>query len=119
MSHYNPRLQEYLARAEFAGIPPGMAAGEAVNPVCRDRVRIAVTQSPIGTIAEARFEVTGCAPTIAAAARLCERVRGQTSAQALAIDPEGLAADLGGDAAGKRHAFEVVLEALRRAVRAG
>jgi nitrogen fixation NifU-like protein len=118
MIHYNPLLTPYLGRPEFAGSPAGAPVGDAVNPVCRDRVRLAVKLGADRVIVECRFEATGCPPTLAAAARLCERVRGLSTAEATAITPDSLADDLGGVPGGKRHAFEVALEALRAAIAA-
>ena len=93
--------------------PSGRA--RAANPVCGDEV-LATTRVEEGVVLEVRYRVRGCHATIAAMSVLSERVRGRAAADAASITPEELMGWFEGFPSGKRHAAEVAVLAVRRAL---
>lgn len=55
------------------------------NPLCGDKVTVYLGTGPGGVIADAAFEATGCAISLASASMLTEQVRGRTGAGALTL----------------------------------
>ena len=118
---YGQIIAEHFRRPRNHGPLPGAhASAEGSNPLCGDRVRVAVTLHDAGlTIAEARFVANACAICVASASLLTERVRGMgRDAAALVTEAEVIGA-LGAEIpAARRRCATLPLEALRRAVAA-
>lgn len=113
---YSDAVLDHFRNPRCAGVLTGASAtGRATNPGCGDEVELSVRLEG-GAVAEARFRARGCVALIACASRLAERVRGLPAAQAAALDPTALEADLGGLPPTSRHASRLVLEALRAAL---
>jgi tRNA-specific 2-thiouridylase len=133
-------IQHYLADTSRCGAAPhGGFSGSAGGAPCGDLVRISLlTRSgsldralarhsdpnsiraaggdDAAVIEKATFDAEGCAVTRAAAAAVCELVEGEPILTAAALDPAGIADELGGLAASHRHAAELAADALHRAV---
>ncbi len=82
MDHFNnPRLQGRLDHADFIK--------ESANPLCGDSVIIS-GQIKEGILADVRFESVGCILVQSAASILCERVRGASCDQIIALTENDL-----------------------------
>jgi len=109
-------IEHYLAdgrlRAEpFAGGFDGAAGGAA----CGDLVRFSL-KIERGSVAAISFAAEGCAVARAAAAATAELAEGAVVLEAAVIDPDRVAAELGGVGPQGRHAVELAADALARAL---
>ena len=104
---HNPRGQGRLA-----GWPHAGAAGGAA---CGDLVRMAVRVEG-ERVVEAGFDAKGCGAVTAAASAAVELVEGRPFLEAARVTADGVAGALGGLIPPKRHAAELVADALHRAL---
>lgn len=118
MEPYGSTIAEHFRRPRNHGpLPNATGSAEGVNPLCGDRVRLAVSLDDDGTIVEARFVANACAICVAAASLLTERVRGITGAAARQIEDDEMLLIVGeGVPAARRRCATLPLEALRRAL---
>jgi nitrogen fixation NifU-like protein len=73
--HYkNPRHKKSLEHLPFVQ-----------NPSCGDKVRVAITLGPDGTITETAFDGSGCSISMSSADVLAELLQGKTPREAKAI----------------------------------
>jgi len=107
--------------AEHLHAPKGEGAlrqhphsGAAGGAPCGDLVRIAVRIEG-DRIAEAGFDADGCGAVTAAASAVVERIEGGSFLDACRLDADGLATGLGLTPP-KRHAAELAVDALHRAL---
>ncbi len=113
---YSKVLLDHFGNPRNAGAlrdPDGV--GEAENPVCGDLARISIRVGD-GRVIEARFQTYGCGPSIAAASVGTELVRHMTLKEARAFPPEEIEIALGGLPSDRKHAAQVVAEAIHAAV---
>jgi nitrogen fixation NifU-like protein len=115
---YGSTIAEHFRRPRNQGpLPNATASAEGVNPLCGDRVRLAVSLDENGTITEARFVANACAICVAAASLLTERVRGVAGDAARKIDDDEMLLIVGDRVpAARRKCATLPLEALRRAL---
>jgi CTP:molybdopterin cytidylyltransferase MocA/NifU-like protein involved in Fe-S cluster formation len=116
---YGSRIIEHFRRPRNLGpLPNATAQAEGVNPLCGDRVRVAVALDASGTrIETARFTANACAICVAAGSLLTERLSGLTIVDALALSEGDALAMLGEEVPAARHRCATLpLEALRRAL---
>jgi nitrogen fixation NifU-like protein len=116
---YGTAIAEHFRRPRNYGpLPNASASAEGVNPLCGDRVRVAILFDGAGTtIAEARFTANACAICVASASLLTERLRGLSRDGAAQLSDDDVLATLGsGVPAARRRCATLPLEALRRAV---
>lgn len=114
---YSPTILMHFRRPQnFGALPGADVVGEASNPLCGDRVRIALAIVD-DAIREARFAGDACAICVASASLLTERVRGMTLPVAGRLTDEEVIAALNAeiDPARRRCAL-LPLEALRAAL---
>ena len=113
---YGSVIAEHFRRPRNQGpLPNATASAEAVNPLCGDRIRLAVLVEG-GAIAEARFVANACAICVAAASLLTEHVRGMSPNDATRLDDESVFALVGTVPAGRTRCATLPLESLRRAI---
>jgi nitrogen fixation NifU-like protein len=113
---YGSVIAEHFRRPRNQGpLPNATASAEAVNPLCGDRIRVAVLVDG-GAIVEARFVANACAICVAAASLLTEHVRGMSPGAAARLDDESLLALVGAVPAGRTRCATLPLESLRRAI---
>jgi NifU-like protein involved in Fe-S cluster formation len=117
---YGNIITEHFRRPRNQGaLPNASASAEGVNPLCGDRVRLAVLVDPSGVIAEARFVANACAICVATASLLTERVRRVSREDATNFSDEDLLSLAGGAVpAGRRRCATLPLETLHRALAA-
>jgi nitrogen fixation NifU-like protein len=115
---YGTAIVEHFRRPRNYGtLPNASADAERVNPLCGDRVRVAIFVDSSGIIRNARFTANACAICVAAASLLTERVRDMSSAEAAHLADDAALTMLGGDVPRARHRCATLpVEALRRAV---
>jgi len=115
---YSGVIAEHFRRPRNQGPLPGASAeAEVVNPLCGDRIRVAVVVEG-GSIADARFVANACAICIAAASLLTEHVRGMSPDDAARLGDERVLALIGVVPAGRTRCATLPAEALRRALAA-
>jgi len=115
-STYSDAVMEHFRNPRNCGeLEDASAAGEAVNPLCGDRLRLTLKIGG-GRIVAARFKAFGCVAAIASASRLTEMLEGRTLEQARALTNREVADSLGG-LPGAQQACSVLAEqALREAL---
>jgi len=114
---YGGAITEHFRRPRNYGLlPNATATAECVNPLCGDRVRVAV-QIDSGVISDTRFTANACAICIAAASLLTERLRGMSSPDAARLnDDDALALLESSVPAARRRCATLPLDALHRAL---
>ncbi len=105
----NPRNQGVLGDAN--------ARGFWLNPVCGDTLALSLRIED-GRVAAARFRTEGCTASVAASSLLTEMVTGLTLDEAMALTGDDVSEAIGGLPASKLHSAALVIEGLRRAIRA-
>jgi nitrogen fixation protein NifU and related proteins len=117
---YGSVVREHFRRPRNQGaLPNATRSAEGVNPLCGDRVRIAVTLDERGQIAEARFVANACAICVAAASLLTEHVQQLPASDAMRVSDEEMLMMIGaGVPVGRKRCATLPLEVLRRALAA-
>lgn len=115
---YGSTVLEHFRRPRNQGpMPDASASAEGVNPLCGDRVRMAVMIDARGSIADARFVANACAICVASASLLTERIRGWSRESAASLNDEEVLALIGEAVPpARRRCATLPLEALRRAL---
>jgi NifU-like protein involved in Fe-S cluster formation len=114
---YSDTLKDHLANPRNAGELPGAdACAEQSNPVCGDRLRLALRVRG-GRVEAARFLAYGCPPTLACGSALAEMLEGMTLEEAAGVTRQRIAVALGGLPARKSHAAALAVETLHAALR--
>ncbi len=117
---YSAIILEHFRHPRNRGELPGAdLSGEAHNPLCGDRLRLALRLEN-GVIREARFHADACAICTAAASLLTERISGLAPAAAADLAEAELINALDAEIRPERRRCATLpLEALRAAVEAG
>lgn len=114
---YSAKLTDHLAHPRNAGaLADATAEAELTNPVCGDRLRLALRVSG-PRIEAARFLAYGCPPTLACGSALAEMLEGMTLEEAARLTRQDLARALDGLPPRKQHAAALAIEALHAALR--
>jgi NifU-like protein involved in Fe-S cluster formation len=114
---YSETLKDHLANPRNAGtLADADADAEESNPVCGDRLRLALRLRD-GRIEAARFLAYGCPPTLACGSALAGMLEGLTLEEAARVTRDEVAEAVGGLPARKRHAAALAVETLRAALR--
>ena len=113
---YSDTFKEHLANPRNAGTLEGAdAEAEQVNPVCGDRLRLAL-RVRAGRVEAARFLAYGCPPTLVCGSALAGMLEGMTLDEAARITRAEINAAAGGLPARKQHAAALAYETLRAAL---
>lgn len=100
-------------------LPAGAFTGAAGGAACGDLVRISLALEPghgDGRIADAGFDASGCGAAIAAGSAVVALIRGAALLDAARVGVAEVEAELGGLGRAKRHAAELAVDALHRAL---
>ncbi len=120
MSENREQLSNHLERPLGRGhTPPDAFTGAAGGAACGDLVRISLAvdpDSPEGLIRDAGFDASGCGAAIAAGSAVVALVRQAPLLSAARIGVKDIARELGGLSSAKRHAAELAVDALHRAL---
>src|SRR3954454_15326038 len=111
-AEFHDHLHAPRGKGRLDGWPHAGAAGGAA---CGDLVRMAVRVDG-DRVAEAGFSATGCGAVTAAASAAVELVEGAAFLDAARVTADDVADALGGLIPSKRHAAELVADALHRAL---
>src|SRR5688500_11414543 len=104
------RFTEHFQRPRGAGeLPDATVRVEVENPVCGDRMALALRIDG-GRIAAAAWQVKGCSGAVAAASALWELLQGTTLDAAGRLDRADVEAALGGMPPQKRHGADLAVD---------
>ncbi|HEX8353763.1 MAG TPA: iron-sulfur cluster assembly scaffold protein [Pyrinomonadaceae bacterium] len=113
---YSETLKDHLANPRNAGtLADADAEAEQSNPVCGDRLRLALRLRE-GRVEAARFLAYGCPPTLACGSALAEMLEGISVEEAARITRARIVEAVGGLPARKQHAAALCVETLRAAL---
>lgn len=110
-------LDHFKAPRNAGDLPDATARVEVENPVCGDRLTVAVRVEG-DVLAAVAWRAQGCAGAIAAASAMSELARGRPLADAAGVDRDAIDAALGGLPALKRHGADLAADGLRAALAA-
>ena len=114
---YSDVFKDHLANPRNAGVlEDADAEAEQSNPVCGDRLRLALRLRD-GRVEAARFLAYGCPPTLACGSALAGMLEGMTVEEAARLTRQQIADTAGGLPARKTHAAALALETLHAALR--
>ncbi len=114
---YSPTFKDHLENPRNGGeLADANALGEETNPVCGDRLRLALRIEE-GRIRAARFLAYGCPPTLVCGSILTELISGKTVEETMKLTRKDLINALGGLPSRKHHAAALAIETLRHALR--
>ena len=114
---YSDTFKEHLANPRNAGTLEGAdAEAEQVNPVCGDRLRLALRVRE-GRVEAARFLAYGCPPTIVCGSALAGMLEGMTPEEAARVTRAEITEAAGGLPPRKQHAAALAFETLREVLR--
>src|SRR4051812_40262760 len=108
------RFAEYLGAAR-GHVPARAHTGAAGGAACGDLVRLSIAVEG-DRVRDAGADASGCGAAMACASAAAEIVRGRPVLEAARVSADGIASELGGLSAGKRHAAELAADALHRAL---
>ncbi|WP_051471961.1 tRNA 2-thiouridine(34) synthase MnmA [Patulibacter minatonensis] len=110
------RYEEHLrSPVGLAELPPTGHDGVAGGAACGDLVRLVIRVEG-DRVASAGFVAEGCGALTVCGSVACELLEDATVRDAARISVDGLAEEVGGLHPGKRHAAELVVDALHRAL---
>jgi nitrogen fixation NifU-like protein len=113
---YSPQLLDHFQNPRHAGeISDPDATAEVENPACGDILRLTLKVSD-GRIIAARFKARGCVASMACGSALAEIVTGKSVHEARTIQPEQVAAAVGGLPQASAHAAHLALDVLSAAL---
>src|ERR1043165_2731644 len=113
---YSETFKDHLANPRNAGeVEDADAAAEQSNPVCGDRLKLALRVRG-GRIEAARFLAYGCPPTLACGSAPAPMLEGMTPEEAARISRADIAKAAGGLPARKGHAAALAVETLHAAL---
>ena len=114
---YSETFKDHLTNPRNAGmLADADAEAEQVNPVCGDRLRLALRLRG-KRVEAARFLAYGCPPTLACGSALAGMLEGMTLEEAGRITRGKVAEAAGGLPARKQHAAALAVETLREALK--
>ena len=112
---YSPTLVDHFLNPRNAGMmrqPDAVGEGEYAG--CGDLARVFLRVRD-GRVAEARFQAYGCGPTIAAASAVSELIGLRPVEDLAHLKPEEVERALDGLPEDRKHAADVVVDAVRAA----
>ena len=113
---YSEKFHDYIAHPRNAGeLPDANAVAEETNPVCGDRLRLALRVRD-GFIERARFLAYGCPPTLVCGSALAEMLEGMTIEDANRLTKDKIVGAVGGLPSRKHHAAALAIETLHAAI---
>jgi NifU-like protein involved in Fe-S cluster formation len=113
---YSDLFKDHLSNPRNAGeLADADAVVEQMNPVCGDRLRLALRVRD-NHINAARFLAYGCAPTLACGSALASMLEGMTLEEAARVTRQEIVKAVGGLPARKGHAAALAFETLAEAL---
>lgn len=116
MADQDPRFQEHLRRPKNVGdLADASVVIEVENVACGDTLRLSLKVQK-GVVTAARFRAVGCSAAIAAASVMTDRISGQKTDVARALDAKAIDDALGGLPLAKRHGADLAATGLKAAM---
>jgi len=116
---YSAVFKAHLLNPQRAGeLPDATVVVEETNPVCGDRLRLALRLRD-GRIEAARFLAYGCPPTLACGSMLTDMIEGKDMEEAARITRQEIIRAVEGLPTRKQHAAALAIETLRAALLKG
>ena len=113
---YSTTFKDHIANPRNAGeLENPDAIAEEANPVCGDRLRLALRLRE-GRIEAARFLAYGCPATLVCGSVLTELIIGMTLEGVMGLTRKDLVDAVGGLPSRKQHAAALAIETLRAAL---
>lgn len=113
---YSEIFRDHIAHPRNAGeLPDANATAEETNPVCGDRLRLAMRVRD-GRIEAVRFLAYGCPPTLACGSVLAGMLEGMKVTDASKLTRAEIINAVGDLPTRKHHAAALVIETLRLAI---
>ncbi|HEV2753278.1 MAG TPA: iron-sulfur cluster assembly scaffold protein, partial [Solirubrobacteraceae bacterium] len=106
------RFAEHLEHPAGLGLRDEGQRGSAGGAPCGDLVTVELALDAAGRVSAVRFEAAGCGALTAAASAAVTLVEGEEVLVAARAGAEAIAGELGGLSPGKRHAADLVSDAL-------
>jgi len=114
--HSQQFLEHFRNPRNIGQLPPPAISVEVSNPACGDLLRLSA-RFENGRVAEARFQVRGCAASIAAGSALSEWMAGKTRAELLELTPDVVDQALGGLPPASKHAAALCVDGAKAIAR--
>lgn len=109
---YSAQVLDHFEHPRNAGdVPDADASVQVENPACGDILRLSAKVAD-GRLADIRFRVKGCVPSMACASLLTVMVKGRTLAEARQLRREELVSAAGSLPPASAHASHLALDAL-------
>jgi nitrogen fixation protein NifU and related proteins len=114
---YSSRLLDHFHHPRHAGeLADATSIAEALNPVCGDVMKLWLRVEQ-GRVSAASFKAAGCVPVIACGSWLADWISaGRTTEEALALTPHHIEAALDGMPEASKHAPQLAVEVLQKAL---
>ena len=110
---YSQQVLDHFQHPRNAGdLPDADVTAEVENPACGDILRLAANVQD-GRLQEVRFKARGCVAAVAAASALTELLTRRSLADAQALRPEDVLAELGSLPDESMHATHLAIDATR------
>ena len=115
---YQAQILEHYKRPHNRGLlEPATHRGRESNPLCGDDISLSLRVDGSNRIDEVRFDVEGCAISMASASLLTDAIKGKTLDDAAALDKSAVLANLGVPLSAVREQCAVLpLKALQKAL---
>ncbi|MDD5589950.1 MAG: iron-sulfur cluster assembly scaffold protein [Candidatus Portnoybacteria bacterium] len=109
-------IEQFLNPKNMGKLENANGVGSVGNILCGDQMNLYIKVGKNGVIEDVKFESFGCAAAIATSSIITEMAKGKTLDEALKIDQETVAKELGGLPPIKMHCSNMAAEALKKAI---
>ncbi|MHB8781506.1 MAG: Fe-S cluster assembly scaffold protein NifU [Candidatus Geothermincolia bacterium] len=114
---YSDTVMDHFANPRNVGeIEDPDGVGEVGNPVCGDMMTFYIKVGPDRRLADVKFKTFGCGAAIAVSSIVSEMAIGKTIEEALTINRDDVAEQLGGLPQQKMHCSNLGADALHLAI---
>lgn len=113
---YSDTIREHFEHPHHCGVlQDATVVAECVNGACLDRLRLYL-RVDAGVVSAASFQGEGCVPALAAGSILAEHATGRSVEDLRRLTVAEFEAVMGGLPRAKRHAAQLAVETLHRAL---
>jgi len=113
---YNQKvIEQFLHPKNMGKIDKADGVGTVGNMICGDQMTLYLKVKN-NVITDIKFESFGCAAAIATSSMITEMAKGKTLEEALKLDHNAVAKELGGLPPIKMHCSNLAAEALKKAI---
>ena len=110
---YNPTILDHFENPRNVGeMPDATAVAEVTNPACGDILKLWVRVEN-GKVADVKFKVSGCVPSVACGSVLTEMMKGKSIVEVEEISAAKIERAVEGVPSGSQHAGVLAADALK------